>query len=148
MRINSILPMFMLLVTPVAVVAQSSQVPVYGNAEFKDRMLRLRPNDIVEFNIFYKSVLIAFRNRDNKAIASLIRYPIKIEIGKKTISVKSQKEFSHIAKKALCENFIKLILCESQNLHCMPKGIMLGDGELWFNTDIKNGDWKIIAINN
>jgi len=121
----------------------------FGGSEFKDRMCSYRKN-AKEFDAFYGRLLIALDSNDHKQISKMMKYPIFVIIDGKRTVIRNPEAFIINAKQIFNQNFRKLIFNDVQNLTHLSSGIMLGKGELWFNTRINHGKeiWKITAINN
>jgi hypothetical protein len=86
----------------------------------------------------------AVKSGDKKTVASCIDYPIKVTLqkGKKTIgnSKELMDNYDLIFLPPYVEAISKAI---PRNMFARDQGIMLGNGEVWFNAD-----GKVIALNN
>ena len=80
----------------------------------------------------------------------MIKYPISAKIDGKKFALRSPKAFTAVAAQIFNHEFTKSIFISEQKLTHLSSGIMLGNGEIWFNTQIikKRDAWKITAINN
>lgn len=85
--------------------------------------------------------------KDKVGVASMVRYPIDVNIGTKKVAIKN--------KAALIENYDQIFhstLYEQikssvpHNLFVKATGVMLGNGEVWFG--LENNKISVIAINN
>lgn len=121
-----------------------------GNKEFQERMSYYRPKNVESFDLFYDQIIDSLESRDYRVMADLIKYPIKVEVKGKYITLLSRAEFVKRGELIMEDNFIKLLLCEREKLYCVSQGVQLGRGELWFNTMTEDDReiWKLIAINN
>jgi hypothetical protein len=87
------------------------------------------------------------------AIAALVAYPIKIRIAGHPVRIRNAGEFMTHSKDVLTPAVLAAIERQSYaSLFANDRGVMIGDGEVWFsavcgNADCKNAPIKIIAIN-
>ena len=85
---------------------------------------------------------------DRKHVASLVRYPITIMVKGKRVSLHTQEQLLKYYDVAF-DSKVKGFLAKQRfpDLFCNWKGIMIGRGEIWFNS-AENWPLRIIAINN
>lgn len=123
---------------------------MHGSNEFKERMAWLRPGQIREFDQLYSTVILAFKEHDYRTLSKHIKYPIKLDIKRRPHTIKDRNDFIKTAKYALSDDSINGIISAKNDLACLSKGVMVGDGVLWLNTCEGGGGevWKIVAKNN
>jgi hypothetical protein len=86
----------------------------------------------------------AVLRRDRRSVASLIQYPIRVRVAGALKSIRNSQEliarydaiFSPAFQKAIAEAI-------PRNMFVRDRGIMLGNGEVWFGAD-----GRVIALNN
>ncbi len=92
-------------------------------------------------------------NKRWPAIAARISYPIKVRVGGHRIQIHNPAEFIAHAEELLTPKVVAAIAHQTYaSLFANDRGVMIGDGEVWFSavcvgTDCKNAPIKIIAIN-
>jgi hypothetical protein len=150
MRINKFLLFIIVFCISMECYGQTIYQMKFGNNEFQERMSFHRPKNIESFDVFYADLLKALEARNYIQVAALVKYPIKLELNNKYIHLQNKTEFVKHGKAVMDDIFIRLLLCEQEELYFVSKGVQLGRGDLWFNTVIINDTemWKIIAINN
>ncbi|MBY0245679.1 MAG: hypothetical protein K2Q03_09520 [Sphingobacteriaceae bacterium] len=121
-----------------------------GANHFQHRYGLSIANDVKVEN-FALQVKKAILFRQKAWLAKHIQYPLKVQIkGKQTI-VKNNKQliahYENVFHSAFNKKIASVCVC---NLFSNAKGLMLGDGEIWFQTrgNAIAPDFKIIAINN
>jgi hypothetical protein len=99
-------------------------------------------DDLIHHNA--KRFWEAIKHGDKKMVASLINYPIKVGFHKRSKLIRNAKEmvenYDAIFTPAYVEAISKAL---PRNMFVRDQGIMLGNGEVWFND---NG--KVITLNN
>jgi len=96
---------------------------------------------------FLDRLKAAVRSGRHKKVATLVRYPLKVFVGDRTVIVKDRAEFSRTYGKIMTPSVKKAL--EDQPSKCLfgnAKGFMVGDGEIWFTADAKDM-YRIISIN-
>jgi hypothetical protein len=92
-------------------------------------------------------------NKRWPAIAATIAYPIKIRVGGHSIQLHNPSEFLAHSEEVLTPKVVAAIARQSYaSLFANDRGVMIGDGEVWFSAvcggaGCKNAPIKIIAIN-
>lgn len=98
---------------------------------------------------FLQELQTAVARNERAHVASLIKFPITIEIEGQRTKLSSRKQFLKyydVAFDAKVKGFIAQQKFDS--LFCDWKGIMIGRGEIWINAIGNPAILKIIAINN
>ncbi|NRR33205.1 hypothetical protein HSX11_23820 [Oxalobacteraceae bacterium] len=86
----------------------------------------------------------AVKSGDKKAVASLLAYPISVNLAGKRVHLKKAAELIAHYDAIFTPDYRGLILAAvPRNMFSRDQGIMLGSGQVWFN-----GDGKVIALNN
>ncbi|MBB5316509.1 hypothetical protein [Tunturibacter empetritectus] len=86
------------------------------------------------------------------AVAALVHYPIKVNPGKRPITIKSPKAFIKDYDRIITSDISSVILKQKYDaLFVNSQGVMLGDGEVWItgfclDKNCKNSDIKIGTI--
>jgi hypothetical protein len=92
-------------------------------------------------------------NKRWPAIAAVVAYPIKIRIAGHRVRISNPSEFMAHTEDLLTPGVLAAIERQTYaSLFANDRGVMIGDGELWFSAvcrsaDCKNAPMKIIAIN-
>ncbi|MFA6719102.1 MAG: hypothetical protein WCS15_08470 [Prevotella sp.] len=148
MSIDKRLILWVFLLFSLSISAQDLYQSKYGDQEFKERISYYR-KDVKNFDDFYSNLIADFETKNFAAIASMIRYPIKVNVKGKKVKVHNASEFIQIAGSFMDQNFIDKVLSEKQSLSYLSGGVVLGKGQLWLNTEPINGveTWLVIAIN-
>ena len=87
------------------------------------------------------------------AIAAKIAYPLKTRIAGHSINIRNPSEFIAHSEDLLTPKVLAAIERQTYaSLFANDRGVMIGDGEVWFSAvckdaDCKNAPVKIIAIN-
>ncbi|MBB5337800.1 hypothetical protein [Tunturiibacter gelidoferens] len=86
------------------------------------------------------------------AVAALVHYPIKVNPGKRPITIKSPKAFIKDYDRIITSDISSVILKQKyEALFVNSQGVMLGDGEVWItgfclDKNCKSSDIKIGTI--
>jgi len=82
-------------------------------------------------------------------VAKMVAYPIKIRVNEKATTLRDQNNLVKYYDTAFNAN-VKQALAKQEfsNLFCNWQGMMVGDGQIWINTDGKSANLRITAINN
>lgn len=103
---------------------------------------------------FFKDLQIAIDQNHRIKVASMIHYPIFINLNNQKFKIRSAREFLNHYNEIFDPQLIQIIQKQSYgNLFANTKGIMVGEhGELWFtgickDRACKKVSVKIIAIN-
>ena len=100
------------------------------------------------FHVFLNTLKKAIEKDDSKTVAGMVQYPIKAGVHGKSQRITSSKQLVTLYSKVFTKDYKDLVLKDFSDLTLMSKGIMLGDGSMWLNTDEKSVKWQVIAINN
>ena len=96
---------------------------------------------------FLAELKTAIKNGDRRKIATLVRYPFEVHFAKGKRIVRNSSQFVKDYDTLFTPTVRKAI--EQQAPACLfanYQGIMIGDGEVWFNEQ-QNGSMKIKALN-
>lgn len=86
------------------------------------------------------------------AVAALVHYPIKVNPGKRPMTIKSPKAFIKDYDRIITADISSVILKQKyEALFVNSQGVMLGDGEVWItgfcqDKNCRNSDIKIGTI--
>jgi hypothetical protein len=86
------------------------------------------------------------------AVAALVHYPIKVNPGKRPITIKNPKEFIKDYDRIITADIAAAIYKQKYDaLFVNSQGVMIGDGEIWItgfclDKNCKNSDIKIGTI--
>lgn len=105
-------------------------------------------NNAKTFYIFLNTLKQSIEKDDSKTVASMVHYPIEAGLHGKLQRITSSKQLVTLYSKVFTKDYKDLVLKDFSDLTLLSKGIMLGDGSMWLNTDDKNVKWHVIAINN
>lgn len=106
-----------------------------------------------ELKPFYLKVKAAILSKDYEVIASMLSFPTSLYIDGIPTRAKSKEEFIMNGDKIINERILRAVYCSTyETLWSNYSGVMLGQGELWFNK-IKEKDedpWQTVIwkINN
>jgi hypothetical protein len=86
---------------------------------------------------------------DRQAVANAINYPITVKVKGRRVKLRSKAEllrqyavvFNQQVKQALAKQ-------QASDLFVNYQGVMIGNGQIWFNQLPNNKGFKIIAVNN
>ncbi|MGB8451342.1 MAG: M56 family metallopeptidase [Anaerocolumna sp.] len=97
----------------------------------------------------FASKIKSYVAENNKTgLAELVAYPIKVTINGSKVSISNKEEFEQNYDDIMNAGFEgKITKCYTKYLFSNYMGIMLGDGEIWFENLNDNG-LRIYAINN
>lgn len=106
-----------------------------------------------ELKPFYLKVKATILSKDYKAIATMLSFPTSLYVDGVLTRVISKDEFIKNGDKIINERILRAVYCSTyETLWSNYSGVMLGQGELWFNK-IKEKDedpWQTVIwkINN
>lgn len=91
----------------------------------------------------------AVSKNERAKVASIIAYPIKVRVGRHREIIRKKSDllkrydsvFNQKVKEALGKQKVSDLFVNSQ-------GVMVGDGEIWFNQMAGSKNIRIVAINN
>ncbi|MBE5995541.1 MAG: hypothetical protein E7247_24495 [Paenibacillaceae bacterium] len=104
--------------------------------------------DAADVENFAKQIKLNIMEDKRQEFADLINYPINVTINNKKISINSSEEFIQRYNDIITSDFKnKLSNSYTKYLFSNSMGVMLGDGEIWFDK-FNNQGFRIYAINN
>ena len=104
--------------------------------------------DAADVEKFAKQIKLNIMEDKRQEFADLINYPINVTINNKKISINSSEEFIQRYNDIITSDFKnKLSNSYTKYLFSNSMGVMLGDGEIWFDQFNDQG-FRIYAINN
>jgi hypothetical protein len=104
--------------------------------------------DAADVENFGKQIKLNIMEDKRQEFADLINYPINVTINNKKISINSSEEFIQRYNDIITSDFKnKLSNSYTKYLFSNSMGVMLGDGEIWFDKFNDQG-FRIYAINN
>lgn len=104
--------------------------------------------DAADVENFARQIKLNIVEDKRQEFADLINYPINVTINNKKISINSSEEFIQHYNDIITSDFRnKLSDSYTKYLFSNSMGVMLGDGEIWFDKFHDQG-FRIYAINN
>lgn len=101
-----------------------------------------------EIEAFASQVKFYVTENDKAGLANLISYPIEVSIKGSRVSIDNKEEFEQKYDDIINTEFKeKISNCYTKYLFSNYMGIMLGNGEIWFE-NLNNSGLQIYAINN
>ena len=106
-------------------------------------------DDAAAVEKFFHNLQEAMARGDRVRIASMVSYPISVMIAGRKVRLRNRAEFLRRYNAAINLR-VKQAVAEQnvENLFVNYQGVMIGDGEIWFNQPSRSKLIKIIAINN
>ncbi|MGF7049986.1 hypothetical protein J2T13_004509 [Paenibacillus sp. DS2015] len=102
-----------------------------------------------EFESFFSKVQKRVADGNKSGVAELVNYPINVNSNGKTAIIKTKQQFINEYDQIMTDQVKKALKNQKvQNTFVNYKGVMVGDGEIWFN--VSNQDphtFYIYAIN-
>jgi hypothetical protein len=100
--------------------------------------------DDAEFERKVQEFRSAVLRKDKQKVVSFIKFPIEVQVGKKSVKIKNKTVFLQNYDRIFYQEFVEDVrLTVAHNLFHRYDGAMLGNGIIWFW-----GDGKVIGINN
>lgn len=97
---------------------------------------------------FAKKIKLYVTENNKTGLADLIAYPIKVSINGSKVTINNKEEFERKYDDIISAEFKeKINNCYTKYLFSNYMGIMLGNGEIWFES-LNNNGLKVYAINN
>ena len=112
-----------------------------------EKIVGINEKEIVRFLGYLKR---AIKENDKSAVSSLVSFPFKTFQKGKRVEVYSKQTFLKHYDSIFNEKVKKAILDQTiKDLFINSKGVMIGNGELWFGKVLTDNKFqiKIIAIN-
>jgi hypothetical protein len=100
-----------------------------------------------EAKLFLDQLQRVVRDKDKAKLASLIEYPVRINVGSHHSEIASEKEFLRKYSSVLTPDMVREVLAQMPDcLFGNSQGVMIGRGVIWFQRQ-PEGTMKIIAFN-
>jgi len=117
-----------------------------------DKSIDLSVGSHVKVQQLLTNLQQAVAQHNPAAVAALVHYPIKVNPGKRPITIKSPKAFIKDYDRIITHDISDVILKQKYDaLFVNSQGVMLGDGEVWItgfcqDKNCKSSDIKIGTI--
>lgn len=109
---------------------------------------RLTSSNTKDIEAFASKIKLYVTENNKTGLAEMIAYPIKVTINDSKVSISNKQEFVQKYDDIVNAEFKeKISNCYTKYLFSNDEGIMLGDGEIWFD-NLNNNGLRIYAINN
>jgi hypothetical protein len=106
-------------------------------------------DDEASVGVFLRTLKTAVRHGDRKKVASLIAFPVIARVHGKSEQVKNAAQFVRWYPQIFNARVKKAVAKQNEkDLFVNWRGLMIGDGELWFGPAVKGAHLTIFAINN
>ena len=106
-------------------------------------------DDPASVTVFLRTLKTAVAHNDRKKVASLIDFPIIARVHGKSEHVKSASQFVRWYPQIFNPHVKKAVAAQqAKDLFVNWRGVMIGDGEIWFGPAVKGGRLQIFAVNN
>ena|SRR5258708_3931651 len=106
-------------------------------------------DDAAAVEKFFHNLQEAMARGDRVRIASMVSYPITVMIAGRKVRLRNRAEFLRRYNVAINLRVKHAVAGQNvENLFVNYQGVMIGDGEIWFNQPSRSKLIKIIAINN
>ncbi|MEJ8306209.1 hypothetical protein [Saccharibacillus sacchari] len=131
---------------PAQAASNGIQAPTQVAAQSANRLEVAGIDDPKEFHEFFFNLQQAVAKNDKKTVASMMNYPLNVNTNGKTYKFRTSARF--IAKyDSIMTPEIKRTLAYAleDELFANWKGVMLGDGQMWFG--VLDGKLSVYAIN-
>ena len=105
-----------------------------------------------QYETAIKTLQQGVKNKDAKAVAALVNYPISVKISGKDTEIKSEKDFVTHYDAIITPKIAKVVEDQKyEDLFVNYQGIMFGDGQVWINGICKDSackafDAKVVTI--
>lgn len=105
-----------------------------------------------QYETAIKALQQGVKDKDAKAVAALVSYPISVKISGKDTEIKSEKDFVTHYDAIFTPKIAKAVEDQKyEDLFVNYQGIMFGDGQVWINGICKDSackafDAKIVTI--
>lgn len=101
-----------------------------------------------EVETFAKEIKSYIKSDNKKELADLIQYPISVKIHNANKTIYTPEEFIQSYEDIITDHFkYKIDVSYTRYLFSNDMGVMMGNGDIWFNS-LEGKGLKIIAINN
>jgi hypothetical protein len=97
---------------------------------------------------FLATLRMAVQANDRAKVASMILYPLEVNMGKKKLHVGDRKTFLR-QYRLIIDAQVRAKVLDEKSSRCLFanwQGFMVGDGEVWFR-ELAPGVFKIVTIN-
>jgi hypothetical protein len=130
--------------------------PTFGPAQTGptdlDKSIDLSVGNHVKVQTLLTDLQRSVSQHNAAAVAALVHYPIKVNPGKRPITIKNPKEFIKNYDRIITADIAAAIYKQKYDaLFVNSQGVMIGDGEVWItgfclDKNCKNSDIKIGTI--
>jgi hypothetical protein len=97
---------------------------------------------------FFRDIQKAVRASDKRLVSSMIDYPIVVVLNGHQVQLENARQLRHSYDLVFNAKVRKAVMQqEPRRLRANWRGLIVGDGEIWFTKDIDTGVFKIFAIN-
>ncbi|MBS7535952.1 hypothetical protein KHC28_20065 [Ancylobacter sonchi] len=101
------------------------------------------------YHAFFEALKKAVAADDRTAVAGMVDYPLRTKIGGKTTTVRNAKGLIASYDKILTPKVRQVVAAQNYaDLFANWRGVMIGNGEIWFSGIGDKGRVAIIAVNN
>jgi hypothetical protein len=117
-----------------------------------DKSIDLSAGDHVRVQHLLVDLQQSIAQHNPAAVAALVHYPIKVNPGKRSTTIKSPKAFIKDYDRIITPDISDVILKQKyESLFVNSQGVMLGDGEVWITSfcldkGCKKSDIKVGTI--
>ncbi|MBI5844302.1 MAG: hypothetical protein HZB23_06510 [Deltaproteobacteria bacterium] len=109
-----------------------------GSGEFYNRYSVMNVNDDKVVEDFARKAKTSILKGDYAQLANYISFPITVSINAKRRKIKNADEFVKVADQIFTQGFLhKLRESPTTDMLVNWQGAMIGDGEIWIGTDVK-----------
>ena len=108
--------------------------PITVTATMEPYMRPILSDDIQDAETFFLILQTALVAGDDVGISERIKYPIRVKLNGRELTLNTQDEFLDQYRKIFDQAFVtSLYELDESKLTLLPNGVQVGDGELWFN---------------
>jgi hypothetical protein len=142
--------------TPLILLVGALLSPVLGSAQATtsdlDKSIDLSVGSHVKVQHLLVELQQAVSQHNAAAVAALVHYPIKVNPGKRPVTIKNAKAFVKDYDRIITPDIAAAIYKQKYDaLFVNSQGVMIGDGEVWItgfclDKNCKNSDIKIGTI--
>lgn len=101
------------------------------------------------YHKFFDTLQKAIAADDRQTVASLVDYPVEVQIGGKTTKIADAAHFTAAYDRIVTDKVKQAVARQTYaTLFANAQGVSIGDGEIWFSGIGDGSTIKIIAINN
>ena len=119
--------------------------PVFGAGKYEAAGIE----DARAAEDFFRGLQKAVANNRRTEVAGLVAYPLNVRINNRSVTLRNQRELLQRYPSVFNQKVRQAVAHQKvSNLSASWRGVMVGQGELWFNQLPKSKRFKITAINN